>query len=680
MDVFSEYEYIDVFKSELFYFAIVGFSQVSSPISSLTSPHISHCYLMLGRRCLELQTELVDLFLPEISLLFLDCVVNLNNTQQLDSLLRHLELSTRVSTFNVVPSITVLHILFTLSIRSSSLNWSHDWARLELLVSSEYMKQVNQSYDLASYHDLLQKRASRVLHAYTELASEETAAAEMLHQRMESVVLSLLPAPDSTSDFPRIAKSKEPSEMQSCLSTNSVEVISDSEESDEIVDFDDSLVIPKSPSKTEPKILNSFTDLGSRTSGLGEIAVLFKDMPHLLTQPSPEPPESDRKWKRPRRQPSLDEIRLFDDVLLFKRLQEPSHYSIWSVIRWTFWCAELSSQHQECFLNCSQSQVKGLYEAYSSTLLIVVRFCELLYRRGATATLKNRLFDVLGFAAHDRAIEFIFTGLGVATNDLPSPCYSREKIVISSDPVIHNSQCKERTVYCANAESMALRLRLLELLLFVKPLRAANALEAVDLLTEKLLSLPATNVDLFLSAAQARIAETGTDGNILSHVIMKVVFSLLQKRTGVVLNAPSTCTLKKIVDAMYMQRTCDAMMQEFFSDKFESFLESWQRFLTLCARLIELAMTTDQDISPHCYIETYETLKSALEQATALFCPTAESAADEGIEEEFFTPNQDFDESRSSIEVISIVPSSCEREKIISSFNEVVLERLSLFL
>lgn len=648
---------------------------------------------MLSRRCPELQTELIDLFLPELSQLYTNGAINFNNTKQLDSLVRHLELTTSASAFNAVPSTTILHILFTISVRALSLNWSHDSNALELLVTSEYMKQVNKTYDNALYKDLLPKRAHSVLQRYLELISEEdNAATSLLYERMHEVILTFVKSPNNIRHFFRNSKSECSDQVKETVialmpSILTVEVVSDSEESDAIVDADESEIISGVHEISKPNFTRSFTDLGNNTTGLGQSAVLFKDMPHLLTQVTPDPFDNDdHKTKRQRRLPTLENILIFDDVLLFKKLQDDTNYNIWNLIRWTFWCCDLNSQYQQYLFNSSQTRLHEINQSYQSTLDIIVHFCGLIDTKRFTISPKSRLFGALGPRASmfDRGIEFIFTGLGIPTNDFPAPYYSREKILILSDPVVQVSQCKDLIEFDDNKSSMKLRIHLLELLCLMANGDAKELLQVSALLAEKLVLLSDKYIWAFFDCIIAKKKIPEEHGTLRdSGAFRKVLFSAATNLIGMysaqkLSDVDENTVLDTVIEGnFYLSIIRDSNLFQFsaFYKRWESvlFLVKWTISMNL--NLANLKLNAKQ---------LHKKLSITLQEIAANLQISSAPSSDESdiVEEEFFTPSPMAHNEvpiDDSLEEVEFVMSDRDKEKTIEKFKELVIFPLTFY-
>lgn len=645
---------------------------------------------MSNRQCLELQTELIELFLPELDQLVTDGLVNFNNTKQLDTLLRHLELTTSALIFNAVPSTTILHILFTLSIRAPSLNWSHDTNSFELVVTSEYMRQVNKTYDSALYRELIQKRASFILHQYIILMVEEdSSSTSLLYDRMQEVILTFMSTANSIKNSFDDTKKEDLPEVGTPAIPVAIEIVSDSEESDAIVDADESVVLPEYQDISKPNFARSFTDLGNRTSGLGQTAVLFKDMPHLLTQVTPEPPSDtdEQKAKRQKRLPTIDNILIFDDILLCKRLQDDPNYNIWNVIRWTFWCAEASAQYQEYLFNSSQTKLHEIYDAYKSTLDVIVQFCRLFLvdKKRFRVALRSRLFGALGTRSSmfDRGIEYIFTGLGIPTNDFPTPYYPRERILLLSDPAVQVSQCKDVIEYDDNKASMKLRLQLLELLCLMLNGDTKRLSQFSNLLVEKLASLPDVYLWAFFDSFEAENHTSDSFCDEFCDTIVFVAYNLIRKFSGRKLRVFSDDDHRSILKEIMKSKIYLSMIQDAASGSFAPFYEKWETVLKLVKRIMFVAFSDTQSSREVSIEEFQQEIRKAFQQIVDTLSPSLTLVSDESdiIEEEFFTPSPT---AHSQIEVDdsveeTILLTNSDKEKIIEKFRELLIVPLTFY-
>lgn len=446
--------------------------------------------IMNSRRYIDAQTRLTDLFLPELDRVGVPGVdINFNNTRQLDALLQFLELTLQTPDFVVVPSVNVLHILVTLSCRCPTSNWTHKSAQLEGIgASTEYMKQVNSDYNHTLYNMLILARCGAILRHYVDIStqnSHNSLSLQQLFSNLEKVLLKLVPY-SLMGSFLKLAHkaaskndpSKNEPEIEHFLPETLpkravVEVISDSEESDSIIEVMEPTELATRYRRFQipPKSVTSLSDLGSKTSGLGETTLLFKNIPHLLANATPEPEETARA-KRPKTAVNpLDQIQVYDDYLLAKKLSSVERFDIWNLLRWALDCADLSSQYQKFLFNSSNTNLHWIYRTYEEFFsvffdFVAVQFSMRKQPKGSKVNLITSLLLLLGPKRDwcERSIETVFAGLGITSNSRSQPCYDRERLLISHDPAVLVSRCKTTVDFTDNLHSMDLRCQILGLL------------------------------------------------------------------------------------------------------------------------------------------------------------------------------------------------------------------------
>lgn len=425
------------------------------------------------KRYVDAQTRLVDLFLAELDNLNdgSASIVNFNNTRQFDALLLHLESSFVPSNFSQVPSTNVLHILLTLAARCPASNWTHQSAHMDGIgASTDYMRQVNLEYDCTLFKSLLQERSLEILQNYLNIvAGCRSAAADRLYANLESVFVVFCPA-TSGSFF---SKARSVSEIEDSPHEPVVEVISDSEGSDKLLEMGLAELV-KLRYNLPMKSITSLSELGHKTSGMGETTLLFKDMPHLLAQATPEPEEAPKsRGKRPKREVNaLLRLQVFDDFLLARKLDPSETYDLWSLLRWAFSCADNSTQYQQFLFNSAKTSAHVIYETYEGALRVMFDFLRIQrvrFRKNPNprkSDLLTRLLHQLGRKEDwfDRAVEFVFTGLSLRSNDKPYPCYTREWLLVKHDPASQVAHCKSKVEYNDNKRSCTLRFQIMWLL------------------------------------------------------------------------------------------------------------------------------------------------------------------------------------------------------------------------
>lgn len=599
----------------------------------------------------------------------------------------------------MVPSTTVLHILFTLSIRAPSLNWSHEFSNLGLLVTSEYTRQINKRYDDALYHELLQKRATEILQKYINMIQEKkTAATDLLFVRMKDVILLFLvqpkPRPSSKRQSKRPNYSTYGDNSFSTPSleniTRAVEVISDSEESDAIVETEHSLVLSEFVQNIDRKNVLSFTDLGNCKSGLGETAVLFRDMPHLSAKVTPETSDNDDNKFRREKLSLLDQIHLFDDFLLYKRLQDSSHCTVWSLLRWCLWCADISSQYQKFLFNSSQTKVHEIFDSYHDTLSLIVLFCLL----DPSESLIGKFFDCLGddYAIYDRTIELLFTGLGITTNDPPSPYFAREKILMTSDPIVDNSQCKEKSAIDDNLTSMGLRLVLLRKLYQKHELDSERCKSFVSLLGGKLQLVGNSNLKVFFKKVFDHVLtenlgldhpeSNGELDNSYSSMIIMLCVSMIEQTAGIRLEKSSHYSTQQLLSIVSDDKIYTDFVRGSIFDDFDKFFQSWDKIVFLQHWLVEVILSKEPKVDSDLLQVTGHKLSVILGEIKKLLFASKDhqcwlNGDDLCPEEEFFTPCLEHQEMFSEISLsgeIMIGTSTVDSDYSTQDINTSILD------
>lgn len=550
---------------------------LTAPVRLATTHARAHA--MNNPRFVEVQTQVADLFLAELSQVSRKNV-NFNNTRQFDLLLAHLELTVSCLVFSSVPSVNVLHVLLTLVARSLLSNWSHfDVLANVVCEPSEYMKQINFEYDNAVYKPSLQARSAALVEVYLDLSQNPLTHATRLLEKNLSKVFSSFVSTDILS-MVGLARSRSPPTPVDDIPVSTidvVEVISDSEESAEEVELLPELVHKASLNQASFKSLTSLTDLGSRTSGLGETATLFETMPHLLAQATPDPDGAcpapvARSWAQ---------IQVFDDLLVALKFSNSS-YNIWELVRWTFWCAETSSLYQRFLFNSRQTNVHLIYKAYSDLLHAIFRYAELDTKQ----TFIGRIIRVLGAKStlNDRAVEYVFTGLEVPSSSRPAPCYKRDLVLINQDPLIRISRSKTELAFNDNDHSVSLRAKIISLLFSHNYHKAKNDVQSnislLDHVADKLLAVPLTYRKLFL----VDISSSEINSKIRPELVHQLIKSLLRAITGVK-PAETPELLTTVKSALTSSTTYTALSEDVTFKSVEQFLDKWD-FLVICLQWI----------------------------------------------------------------------------------------------
>lgn len=599
------------------------------------------------------QLAVIDSFLAELAF---GQPVNFNNTCQFDDLLSHLE-ATLTGAFLLVPSVDVLHVLFTLAARCHRSNWTH-----ADLVGTHYMRQVNLDYDAAVAKSLLQQRATRVLLQYVKLleryveeryveeksggstqpiqvgentpcetslrtaspapSKSQEPAFHLLFVHMEQAVGALVPIRRNFFSS-RPAPSPPPQLMV-------VEVISDSEGLDSLLEIEHPRAAERMLKEfSAPALLaTALSDLGT-TSGLGEATALFTKMPHLLAHGTPEP-ESDRNMKRvkldetlpaeqtlPKKRKSADRkkdrmysrgerIRVFDDVVLAQAVDPDSGYDIWTLLRWCFTCAQTSTQYQAFLFNANHTNVHDIYRAYEGVFSVVFLFMEVQRKRNESEkgeksnTLLDRALYLLGPKRdiYDRAVEYTFTGLDQTTNDTAYPCYTRERVLLKNDPTVVVSQCKGASPYVDNQHLMNLRAQIVMLLQEHEKRTLSGELSVAELVSAKLLGLRFCHVKDFFNTAAAH-----ENRQFLSSLCSKMLSSVTGLRLELQFLHDAHEQLTRVLTVISDERLYSSISEDYSFRSFDEFWQRWQTALFLVQWLLDQAILRvgyEPAIRKHC--------------------------------------------------------------------------------
>lgn len=425
-------------------------------------------------RFIDAQTQLVDLFLAELA--YLDNAsepINFNNTNQFHSLLRSLE-NALGDPILQPPSTNVLHILITLASRCPKSNWTHDITNGDdgIEVSSLYMREVNTRYEHSLRLDLLSQRSVNVLRHYILILNKDEwdESTQRLHLNLFHVINLLCGGRRSSKlEFkPESAPEPEPVELNPVA-----EVIDDSESDtndDQIsITATSDLVSKYSLFNVPARSVISLSELSNKTSGLGETALLFRDMPHLLAHATPEPDSEPRSPEKPKpkkakvRRDPLEFLMVYDNHILAKTLNPAVQYGLWDLLRWALLCCDQSSEYQQFLFNSSTTALHSIWVTYEAVFDIIFSFIHIQFKHGLlknAVTLFLNLKSPLGSKIDqpDRLVAYVFTGLKDPVKDKPFPVYQRERMLIKNDPVTQMSRYKsEPTQYTDNHSSMRLR-------------------------------------------------------------------------------------------------------------------------------------------------------------------------------------------------------------------------------
>lgn len=597
---------------------------------------------MDSQRYLGAQTDIIDLFLPELTrALAVNAEVNFNNTRQFDALLKVLEMSLQAADFVLVPSTLVLHILFTLSCRCPTSNWTHRSSHLEgISASTDYMKQINTDYDHTLYKMLVQERSSRVLGAYTDLIgrnSNHSAAVRRLYINMEKVVLKFMPI--TIKAFFSPTKKKPPKQETLDFDTGPtglpkqavVEVISDSEESDSILEAvePNEIALKYRQFSLPLKSVTSLSDLGSKTSGLGETTQLFRNMPHLLATATPEPEEAGKIVKRPKLISNpISQVQVFDDFLLAKKLELPDTFNIWDLLRWALECADSSSEYQKFLFNSSQTNVHRIYRTYETFFqvyfdFVTVEFLQRNPENPKKLTLLERLLTLLGPSIdwYDRAVEFVFTGLGIPTNSRPFPCYDRERLLIKHDPATQVARCKTTVEFSDNLHSMNLRCRILSLL-YCQAKLVAETNDLIKNLSSKLADIDTKYMTEFFNIFAVVNGATRLSGAKLKCFLSDLASCLLAELTSIEIvgyrhDETTEQNVKYITELLRNEQLFSSISDDLSYRRFSEFEAKWKKVNFLASWMLTQVLLRLESVPDVGKVTTYRRITDAAALADA---------------------------------------------------------------
>lgn len=572
----------------------------------------------------DVQTRLIDLFLAELEQIQTsDEPINFNNTNQLDALLSYLE-NSDVSQFTPVPSEIVIHILLTLACRSPQSSKTRGTVSSDdgIEVLSLYMREINDKYEHNLTKDLLQRRSANILDKYVDLIqSSESDHALKLYQNFQDV---LRPICNASIHFSR-PRSKPESKEE----TPVVEVIQDSESDVEDDDLSAGMEIETSLKYHQfglpQKNVISLSDIGSKTTGLGEATSLFQNMPHLLAQATPEPeqlsPEGRPKKQKVERNP-LEFVKLFDDHLIVSRLMNLKDYNLWDLLRWAFTCCGDSSQYQKFLFNSSNTSLHHIWETYSLTLRIILKFLKIQHdvsQKRQKRSFLGCLLTQLGRNQdwYERLVDVAFTGLGLLTQDRPFPCYPRERSLIKNDVNTNGSVgLRSKVDYDDNIESLHLRAHLVALFLY----QETNRFHKVDLVTQLSNKLLMFDKDTIFAFLQRLNTQLFVPKQVLDKFILMVYNKLVITIVGsedLAYNLigyldPTSTRIEKLTRLFKSSELYDGLVHDSTYKDFNDFKRCWDICIGLCYEMIKFIVTSEVLKEHQLDLKVYEDILSAL--------------------------------------------------------------------
>lgn len=590
-------------------------------------------YIHLSMGHSDVQTRLIDLFLAELEQIqTAEDPINFNNTSQLDALLTYLE-NSDVPEFALVPSENVLHIILTLAFRCPQSSWTHSTVNGDngVEVLSVYMREINDKYEHNLTKNLLQQRSVNILNRYVDIVlSSDSGNASLLFEKLQAV---LRPICHTSIHFSRPRLKLEPTEADPVT-----EIIQDSEDDGGNIEF---LVETETDLSSKYRLFGlpqknviSLSDIGSKTTGLGEATSLFQNMPHLLAQATPEPEEHSpgpRAKKLKAERDPLQFIKLFDDHLIVNRLMDLKHYCLWDLLRWVFTCCEDSSQYQQFLFDSNSTALHGIWETYNLALLVMFRFLKEQHDVSQKANKRSFLNDLLTQLGrnqdwYERLVEVSFSGLGSQTQDRPFPCYPREKRLIKNDSSTSRSVgVRSKVEYDDNIQSMNLRAQIVATFLYHETNRFQK-IELVAQLTEKLLHFQKNIIFTFLRHLAAQLF-------VPKKVLEKFVLMVINKLMITIVGSEdlaynligyldlTTSKIEKLVRLFQSSELYDGIVQDSTYKSFGEFRKAWDICIGLCYEMVKITVKSEvaqqQNLSPAKYEAisvALNTLKAAAEQ------------------------------------------------------------------
>ena len=280
--------------------------------------------------------------------------VNFNNVNQLDILLYHISTTFYIQVDDNrlfhVPSVSMVRILLTLASRLPLINWSKP--------SNSNIDSLGESREIISPLSscTLRDRSITILNTYLDFINSSKSKQSML---LYNVIM------DALNDFTVMLKKKGSLSMllqrDTKLKNKHIhEVVSDSEE--EPTMLNESIIDSKSHEQ----------DLSNRLDFLKGAAK--SNEPNRSQSPSVEPPAN-------RLIDALfNETALFDDPLVGHQLNPyyNNNYNIWSLLKWAYYCADISSNHTQ---GQDIDQYHDLYQTHKFFIDVIYEFIVINYKK-----------------------------------------------------------------------------------------------------------------------------------------------------------------------------------------------------------------------------------------------------------------------------------------------------------
>jgi hypothetical protein len=415
------------------------------------------------------QSDFVDLLVPELGLV---SVPNISNVNNLDLMLDSLEKSPLISNGRTnydqlcIPSVLILRVLFTLS---TTIFPTHHVPIYGLYDFDQDSKQSSlQTYKSTLDKPPLSVRSVRLLSHFVNYINQykEENPAKVLDERFRQMMLDF-----ASFSLQNPSKPKNRNRVQSSLDHFS-EKKTEPLQHFTFADDEDTMVV--SDSEDEPPILTSFEQREQ------ELAKYQHHIPSHSFATTLLPSESaikspvliqDIKWK-------WYEVKVFDEFLLSRRLNpELSKYNIWYLINWMFHCADKAGEYDTIPNNSSVCFSHTIYLNYRDLLDIVFEYLTVDFWKmqsqpdDSLLDLVVRQLSSLDSNWYDRAVEYTFNGLQADNSGYePKSCSQKEHNLLKLDSrvikkmALSNSAVNLPSSYNDRLDSMHLRFKIMALL------------------------------------------------------------------------------------------------------------------------------------------------------------------------------------------------------------------------
>ena len=458
-----------------------------------------------------------------------------------------------------IPSVNILRILFTLASRCTASNSTHTSAMIDgLVTTNQQIRAFYEEYSQRIHKTPLRDRSVLLLNKYLQIVVKSLQAAgsnssfvqlplaSILYDRLTAVLKDFLvreavshkrkpsltspisikrhnqkdpqsPVKQYTIDSffqvsPKTIKTTQTSSSPKIMEKNDDSEVSDSEEEEELKLSSSTAEIENEINRFQSynisptnRFMNTiFNDV--QTSGMNNAGALFlsfddngvksykkKKSPGARATLRASTPLSDQ-WHN---------LKVFEEDILSKKLnpRANSHFNLWKLMNWAFFCADRSSKCQTLLHDSSSTTYHSIYNTYRDLLEVIVGILEINFIdcliRGPvgellegqdplksffSSTRKHIVLQVLEESPSilllllmtqlgksqsdwwDRIVEFVFNGLGIKSQELPVSCYEREKDLIRHDnkkETFNTPFTEGFYVYSDNYDSMRIRFRII---------------------------------------------------------------------------------------------------------------------------------------------------------------------------------------------------------------------------